>query len=167
MRSATLLTAFNAHTVKEFYAAHLYRAMSAWCDAEGLAGCCSWFLQQAAEEHQHAMKFFRFILDLGGRIELGAIEAPPSSWPSIRAVFDQTLAHERVVTEAIGTLVDLARTERDHAAETFLAWFVTEQVEEEATVQTILDRLTLAGNDGPALLLIDRELGARQSAQPE
>ena len=114
----------------------------------------------------HAMKFYNYINERGGRIKLAQIDGPPTNWNSPLEVFEETLKHEEKVTGLINNLVDLAIAERDHAANAFLQWFVTEQVEEEASANEIIQNLKLAGNDPHALFMLDRELGTRVFTPP-
>lgn len=105
------------------------------------------------------MKFFDFILDRGGKAVLGSLEAPPAEFGSPLEVFEASLAHERMITTSIDGLYEGA----DRATAAFLDWFATEQVEEEATVSQIVESLRLAGESGPALLIMDRDLGRRSA----
>jgi ferritin len=116
---------------------------------------------QNLEETLRGMKFYNFINERGGRINLQQIDAPAATWNSPLEVFEETLKHEEKVTGLINNLVDMAIIERDHASNAFLQWFITEQVEEEASANEILQNLKLAGNDPHALFMLDRELGTR------
>ena len=107
------------------------------------------------------MEFFDFVHDRGGQIILQAIDAPKNSWESPLNAFQEAYEHECLISQKINKLVDLAIAESDHAANTFLQWFVTEQVEEEATVEAIVQKLKLVGGDGVALFMLDAELGKR------
>ena len=107
------------------------------------------------------MKIYGYINQRNGRINLAKIDAPKSEWKDASEVFTDTLKHEQKVSEAIDKLVDLAITEKDHATNTFFQWFVTEQVEEEATAMNILDKIKLIGDNKNGLFLLDRELGMR------
>jgi ferritin len=118
---------------------------------------------QAQEELMHAMKFYDFINQRGGRTLLAAIEAPPAQWDSPLAVFEDTLKHEKKVTGLINGLVDIAMEERDHATQIFLQWFVTEQIEEEESVGNVLEQLKLLGDAKQGLFMMDRELAERQA----
>ena len=124
-----------------------------------LKGTAAWFMAKHGEEQTHAMKMYRYLIDQGAPVELTQIAAPPGDTEGVTAMFEQTLSHEREVTAAINDLVDQALSEKDHATSIFLQWFVTEQIEEEATVSDILGRLRLFGDQGQGLLLIDNELG--------
>jgi ferritin len=153
--------AFNHQINAELFSSYLYLSMSAYFESQGFKGMATWMRIQAQEEELHAMKFFDFINERGGRVVMTAIEAPKTEWSSPLEVFEDAYAHERKVTGLINGLVDLALAEKDHAAHVFLQWFVTEQVEEEASATEVIDGLKLAGDKGTALLMLDRELGQR------
>lgn len=161
MISARVQSEFNRHINKELYSSYLYLSMAAWCESKGLRGFANWMREQAREENLHVMKFFDFVLDRGGNVELLAIAAPPREWDSPLHVFEESHAHEVEVSQGINQLVDTVIEERDHASGVFLNWFVNEQVEEEATVSDVVSRLQLVGDDGRGILLIDQELAAR------
>ena len=161
MLSEKMAAALNQQLNAELYSAYLYLSMAAYFYDCGLNGFANWMLVQNQEETMHAMKFFNFLKDRGGRIKLMAIDQPPTEWSSPLQVFEETLKHEEKVTGLIHNLVDLALAERDHATNAFLQWFVTEQVEEEASANDIVQRLRLIGNDANALFVLDRELATR------
>lgn len=161
MIDAKMEGALNDQIVAEMYSAYLYLSMAAYFDGEGLGGFAQWMRAQFAEEQGHALKMFSYVGERGGRVRLGAIDAPQSDWGSPLEVFEQTLAHEQMVTGLINKLVDLAHELSDHATDNFLRWFVTEQVEEEDTADSIRHQLKLIGDNGQGLLMLDRELGAR------
>jgi ferritin len=117
---------------------------------------------QAQEEHLHAMRFFDYIADRGGRVRLQAIAEPPVDFGTPLQAFEASLDHERFITRSIEALYD----QGDRSTQAFLDWFLTEQVEEEKTVSQIVESMRLAGDSGPALLLLDRELGTRPTAAP-
>lgn len=162
MLSKKLQGALNAQLNAELYSAYLYLAMNAYFQSNGLDGFANWMYQQAQEELLHAAKFYAHINQRGGRVTLEAIDAPPVSWESAQAVFEETLVHERKVTGLINDLVEVALSERDHATHIFLQWFVTEQVEEEESVNSVLDQLKLLSGAKGGLFMIDRELAQRQ-----
>ena len=153
--------AFNEQFNAEFFSSYLYLSMAAYFESQNLKGMAQWMRMQVQEENLHAMKFFDFINERGGKVTLTRIEAPKTEWSSPLQVFEETCAHESKVTGLINDLVDLAISERDHAANAFLQWFVTEQVEEEATVQEIRDKLKLVSDNPVAMFMIDQELGQR------
>jgi len=152
--------ALNDQLNRESYSSYLYLSMAAHFDGAGFPGFASWMRAQADEEHVHAMKFFDFVNDRGGRVRLQAIAEPPAEFGTPLQVFEASLEHERFITRSIETLYEQA----DRSTQAFLAWFLTEQVEEEKTVGELVDAFRLAAGSGPALLLLDRELGARRAA---
>ena len=155
--------AMNEHFKAELYAAHLYLSMSAYCESINLAGFAHWMLVQSEEERGHAMRFYGFIRDRGARVVVPAVEQPPRDFASPVELVEQALAHEREVAARIDELYELAHQEKDHASQAFLQWFVTEQVEEDKLLSQLVETLKLAGDNGAALLMLDRELGARQA----
>jgi ferritin len=161
MLSKKLQDAMNEQIKNELYSAYLYLSMSAYCEAANLPGFAHWMRMQAQEEEAHAMKFYDFIYERGGRVVLQAIDQPPVEFPSPLAVFEQTLEHEQKVTAMIHDLYTLAVEEKDYASQAFLQWFVTEQVEEEASATQILETLKMIGDKGHALIMLDRQLGRR------
>ncbi|MFC1505426.1 ferritin [Thermodesulfobacteriota bacterium] len=155
--------ALNDQLNAELYSAYMYLSMNAYFHSIGLEGFANWMSQQAHEETLHALKFYDFINQRGSRVLLAQVDAPPVQWDSPLAVFEATLRHEQKVTALINDLVELAQAERDHATNIFLQWFVSEQVEEEESVGSVLDQLKLLGDNKSGLFLIDRELAQRQA----
>lgn len=166
MISKKMEKALNKQINAETYSAYLYWSMSAALEAMNLRGCAFWMRAQAQEEMMHAMKFFDYVYERGGRVTLTAIDGPPTEWKDITAVFRNVLAHEKHVTGLINGLADLAVQEKDHAAGIFLQWFVSEQVEEEAGAVDILSKLDLIGHSAGGLYMLDRELGQRVFTPP-
>jgi ferritin len=162
MLTSTIEAALNRQLNRELYSSYLYLAMSACCDASNLPGFGTWLRVQAKEELAHAMKFYDYIGDSGGRPVMDAIEAPPRDWAGARDAFAGVLAHEQAVTRMIGELMDLAVAEQDSATAAFLEWFVAEQVEEEENAGGILAQIEAIGDDDEKLLSLDRDLGARR-----
>lgn len=162
-----LATAFNDQVTLELTSAHQYLALSAWLENEGLPGMASWMRIQAGEENEHAMKFYRFLVDRNVPVKLGALPEPQSQFAGVVDVFKASLAAEQRVTAAINNLYAMATDARDFASFPLLDWFVDEQVEEEATVQQIIDDLERTEGNGHALLMLDRELGARSPGEGE
>ena len=158
--------ALNAQLNAEYYSSYLYLAKGAYFESVDLPGMANWMRLQAAEEHTHAMRFYQYIIDRDGDVELEQIAKPQKKWKSPREVFENVLGHEREVTQLISDLVGLALENGDHATHNFLQWFVAEQVEEEATAKDVLSRVKLVGDNGQGLFLIDRELAERK-AGPE
>ncbi len=161
MLSKEMESALNEQVNNEFYSAYLYLAMAGWFESKNLTGFAHWMRLQFQEEQEHAMRIFGYIGERGGRVKMGAIKAPPEEWDSVLAVFEYTLEHEQDVSASINRLVDLAMKQSDHASNAYLQWFVNEQVEEEASVDAIVQQLRMVGDSGHALFMIDRELGQR------
>lgn len=153
--------ALNRHYQAEAYSAYLYLAMSAWCESKAFKGFARWLRIQSDEEAAHGKKSLEYLLARGGTVKLGAIPAPPSSFGSVLDVFEKVLEHERQITATIHELYRTATSEKDLASEVFLQWFVSEQVEEEARVQEIVDRVKLVSDRPSAVLYLDKEYGKR------
>jgi ferritin len=153
--------AMNEQIKNELYSAYLYLSMSAYCESINLGGIAHWMRAQADEEMEHAMKFYGFIHERGGRVVLQAIEHPPIEFETPVDIFEKTLEHEQKVTALIHDLYTLAVEEKDYASQIFLQWFVTEQVEEEDSATQILETLNMIGDKSHALIMLDRELGKR------
>lgn len=157
-------SALNKQMNAEFSSAKLYLSMASYFESKNLGGFAHWMRLQVGEENMHAMKFFDFILDRGGVAKLAAMAEPASSWKSPLDVFQAVLKHEQDVSAGIHHLVDQARKNSDHPTDSFLQWFVTEQVEEEAAAEDIVQKLKLVGSEGPGIFMVDRELAQRQTA---
>ena len=166
MISKTIEASFNKQINAETYSAYLYWSMSAALEEMNLPGFANWMRIQAQEEMTHAAKFFSHIIERGGRVQLTAIDGPPTEWGSVKAVFEAGLKHEQLVTSLINDLMDLAIQEKDHAANMYLQWFVTEQVEEEATAMDILGKLDIVGATAGGLYMLDKEMGQRVFTPP-
>jgi len=161
MMNGELYEALNRQINREIYSAYLYLSMSAFFETKNLKGFANWMKVQGEEEMTHAMKFYRYLLDRGERVQLLDIEAPPFEWASPLAVFEQALAHEKEVTAMINRLAGLSMEHKDYATQTMLQWFVTEQIEEEANASEIVEKLKLAGETPAGLLFLDAELAKR------
>lgn len=163
MINKTIQDAINNQIAMEFYSSYIYLSMSAHFEAANLPGFAHWMRLQSGEENLHAMKLFDFINSRGGQVVLQALPQPPVEFGSPLEVLQKALEHEQKVSASINQLYGLAAKENDYASVVMLQWFVNEQVEEEKTATAIVEQLKLIANDGPALLLMDRELGARQA----
>ena len=166
MISKKMERALNDQVNAELYSAYLYLSMVAYFESVNLAGFAAWMKAQTQEEVMHAMKIYDFINERGGRVILTAIDTPPSEWDSPLAAFEAAYAHEQLVTGRINDLVNLAVEEKDHATNSFLQWFVNEQVEEETSVDDVVQNLKMAQDAPGALFMIDRELGRRVFTPP-
>ena len=156
-----MLNALNEQINAEQYSSLLYLSMSAYFSNLGLPGFANWMYIQFQEEMTHANKFFKYVIERGGKVELKSIAQMPVEFNGVIDVFEKTQAHEQHVTALINNLVDIAIEERDHACQSFLKWFVDEQVEEEANVQEILDTLKLINGQGNGIFMLDREMRQR------
>ncbi len=167
MISNDMAARINAQINREFYSAYFYLGLSAQAQSMNLKGTAAWFQAKHGEEMAHAMKMYRYLIDQDAPVDLTAVPAPERVGDGVLRMFERTLEHERKVTRAINDMVDHALTEKDHATNIFLHWFVTEQIEEEATVNDIIGRLRLFGDQGQGLLMIDNELAglAQQMAK--
>lgn len=161
MLSAKLLKEMNDQIKHEMFSANYYLAMAAWCHDQNLPGFAHFFKVQAQEENTHAMKFFHFIDELGQRVVIQGLDEPANEFESIQAVFEAAYEHEQFVTKRIHTLMEMALVDKDYAAVSFLNWFVDEQVEEEDTMRSILDKIKMVGAKGHILYLLDKEMAAR------
>lgn len=145
----------------EFHSAYLYLSMSAYFESIGLSGFAHWMSIQFQEEQSHALKFVNYVNERGGRVILKPIEAVDVEFEGVIDVLEKTLAHEQMITDRINKMMDVAIELSDHATKSFLQWYVDEQVEEEATVEEILNNLKLIGGSGQGLLMMDREMKSR------
>lgn len=158
--------ALNDQVAAEFYSAHIYLSMSSYLDSIDLPGAANWMRVQYREELAHAEKIFDFVIERDGRAILKGFDAPPQEWSSALGVFQAAYEHEQKVTAMIERLVELARELKDYATEIFLQWFISEQVEEEASVKAIVQQLKLVSESKNGRFMIDRELASRTFAPP-
>jgi len=153
----------NRQVEREAFSSNLYLSMAVWAETSGYAGIASWFLVQSDEERLHMLKFIRYINERGGKAVIPALEKPVAEFKDVEAVFKDVLKHEEFITASINEIVGLALAEKDFNTHSFLQWFVTEQMEEEASVRTILDKIRLGGKNN--MYLFDRDiLGLRSPA---
>lgn len=158
--------AFNDQINAEQFSSNLYLSMAAWFTNNGLPGFANWMRAQAKEEEFHAHKMFDYLLERGGKVEINKIKKPKSAWKTPIEVIEDVAEHEAKVTGLINELVDCALSEKDHASNIFLQWFVAEQVEEEASVGEVLDRLRLIGTDSGGMFAMDMEMAKRIFTEP-
>lgn len=163
--SASLQESFNDQINAELASAYLYLSMAAYFEDENLPGFAHWMRMQNEEETSHAMRFFDYVHDRGGRATLNAIAAPPSDYRSPLDVMERTLEHERKVTVLINRMYQLSIEESDYAAQVMLHELINEQVEEEKVAEEIVDHLRIIDGDGTGLLQIDARLGERTTAE--
>jgi len=166
MLSDKMAEALNQQVNAELYSAYLYFSMSAHFTAKNLNGFANWTKVQAQEEMTHAMRLYNYLNDAGGRATMLAIDAPPAEWDSPLAVFEAVYAHEQKVTGLINDLMTLANGLKDYATAAELQWFVTEQVEEEASADDVVQKLKLVEGAPGGLFLLDQELAQRVFTMP-
>lgn len=164
--NAKIQDAINEQINAELWSAYLYLSMGMQFANSGMPGVANWFRIQYQEEQAHAEIFMNYLNQRGGRVILKAIDAVPTEWATPLDAFKATLEHEQKVTALINNLYALAEAEHDYATRDRLAWFVSEQVEEEDNARTLIDKFTLIGNDGIGLYTLDRELAARVYTAP-
>ena len=162
MLGSVVQDAINQQINAELYSAYLYLSMAANFEEANLRGMAHWMQIQAKEEVGHALKFFKYVTERGGRVTLTSIAAPPAKWDSPQAVFEEVYKHECQVSSLINKLVELAEAQKDHASAVFLQWFTNEQVEEEANASEIVHQLKMVGDSKQGLFMMDRHLAQRQ-----
>ncbi len=161
MLNEKLQAAINDQIRKELYSGYLYLAMSAYCEDEGWPGFAHWMREQAAEEQEHAMRLFDFVIERGGRVELQAIDEPLVAYGTPLELFKTVYEHEQKVTASINQLYALALETEDYAAQVELHWFIEEQVEEEDSASGIVDLLEKIGDHVNGLVMLDGRLAGR------
>lgn len=153
--------AMNEQINKELFSSYLYLSMAAYFEDKNLAGFAHWMRTQADEEREHAMKFYDFILERGGRVMLKGIDAPRTEWSSSLEIAEEVAAHEAKVTASIYELYEIAMQEKDYPAQVMLQWFISEQVEEEKNAAELVANLRLIEDRGTAVLMLDHRLAKR------
>lgn len=155
----------NVQVQKEDYSSQLYLAMASWAETQGYSGVSEWLYAQAEEERMHMLKLVRYINERDGHAEIQGLEQPPKEFGDLASMFDAVLEHERYITKSINEIVAVCMDEKDFTTHNWIQWFVTEQIEEEASVKDIIDKLKLVGDKN--LYMFDRDiLGMRGSASP-
>ena len=154
----------NVQVDKEGYSSHLYLSMASWAEKEGLGRISEWLYAQAEEERMHMLKMVRYINERDGQANIAAVEGPPAAFGSVREMFEKVFEHEKYISASINEIVQVCIEENDHTTNNWIQWFVTEQLEEEASVKGILDRLKLAGEQ---LYFFDRDIMGMRSGGGE
>lgn len=150
--------ALNDQISKEASSSQYYLAMASWAETNGLSGTAFFMYAHADEERFHMLKLVKFVNERGGRAIIPAIAQPPSDFDSVQRMFELLLAHELTVTASINNVVDICLNEKDYTTHNFMQWYVSEQMEEEALARSILDKLSLIGNEKGGMYLFDREM---------
>jgi ferritin len=151
----------NDQIQKEFFSEYFYLSMSAYFESIDLPGFANYFRVQAQEERDHALKIFDYVTDTEGRVYLQKLDQPQHDFGSPMEILQMSLEHERFITKSIHEIFSAAMEDKDYSTVTFLNWFVTEQVEEEANATKLIGKLKLVENDGRGLMLLDNELATR------
>lgn len=151
----------NRQVEREFYSSLLYLSMASWTETKGYSGIANWLYEQAEEEKEHMLKFVRYINERGGHAILPALEKPPIEFGDINKMFDSVLEHEQYISASINDIVALAVKENDFATNNWIQWFVSEQIEEESSVQDIIDKLNLVGKHN--MYMFDRDILSMRS----
>ncbi|HUV00601.1 MAG TPA: ferritin [Bacteroidales bacterium] len=151
----------NRQIEREGYSSNLYLAMASWAENSGLAGVASWLYVQSDEERIHMLKFIKYMNERGGIAVVPALKKPGTDYKSVEEMFKEVLKHEEFITTSINEIVSLTLDEKDYNTHNFLQWFVTEQVEEEASVRTILDKIKLIGKNN--MYQFDRDIMSLRS----
>ncbi len=166
MLSNKLVEAINNQINEEMFSAYLYLSMSTYFEDKGLSGFANWMNVQAKEEMFHATKFMNYLYDRGAKVELQAIGKPDNNWDSYKAIFEATLKHEQHITSKINELMTLAKEENDYASQALLQWYVEEQVEEESTADDLLNKISILGEKGQGIFMMDKDLSGRTFTPP-
>jgi len=166
MISEKLQDAINDQISFEIASGIIYKAMAAYLASEDLPGFEKWMETQYQEEIFHSEKLATYVNDAGGRVKYLAMDAPQNDYDSPLDAFETALKHEQLVTSRINNLMRIAKDENDFAAQICLQWFITEQIEEEATFGQIIAELKRIEGDGRGLIMLDRELGQRTFTPP-
>jgi len=154
--------AMNLQIREEFSSAYTYLSMAAYCEAENYPGIAHWLKLQSKEESEHAIRFFNFVLDRGGKVTLREIPQPTAQYATIEEVFVKVVEHERHITQLINSLYAIATEEKDYASLPFLQSFITEQVEEEKSAADVLMMVSRSGQSPQSLMMVDHQLGRRE-----
>lgn len=153
----------NVQVDKEGYSSHLYLSMAAWTERKGFHGVSDWLYAQAEEERIHMLKLVKYINERSGKVKVASVKEPPAEFDGIKKMFDAVLEHEQFITNSINEIVAVCIEQKDFTTNSWIQWFVNEQIEEEASVQAIIDKLNLIGDGN--LYLFDRDIiNLRKSA---
>lgn len=158
--------ALNEQIMKEEYSSRIYLAMASWCEANGFEGAANYLYDHSDEERMHMLKLIHFVNDRGGKVKLMTMDAPAAEYTSLKDIFEQILKHEIYITESINEIYGLCMEEKDYTTGNFMQWYINEQIEEESTMNGVLDKLNLAGEQKGGLFHIDKELGGMSSGRP-
>lgn len=158
--------ALNAQIVKEGQSSQLYLAMASWADTNGYAGTSEFLYRHSDEERMHMLKMVRFVNERGGNAVIPGVEKPIQEFSSMKEIFEQIQSHEQMITTKINEIVQVCLDEKDFTTHNFIQWYVSEQLEEEALISKVLDKLKLAGDDNGALYMFDNDIEKMEGQEP-
>lgn len=152
----------NAQIEKEDYSSQLYLSMASWAENQGYAGVANWLYAQADEERMHTLKFIKYVNERDGEAQIPGIEKPPKEFGTLNEMFDEVLKHEKYISQSVNDIVGVCMDERDFTTHNWIQWFVQEQIEEEASVKEIIDKLRMVGDRN--LYMFDRDIMGMRGA---
>ena len=165
--SRNLIKSLNNQIAMEASASNYYLAMASWCEITGYEGSASFMYQHCDEERLHMLKIIHYLNEAGISAVIPAVKQPPASPKTLESVFKTALKNEQAVTKSINKMVEMAQKDKDHSTFSFLQWFVNEQIEEEKTFETILQKFDLLGRDKLAIYEIDKTMASMGAAPAE
>jgi len=151
--SKALVDLINEQIAHELIASNQYLQLATYFDGQALRKLSEFFYKQSEEEREHALKFVHYLTEVGGNVRILEIPAANYDVKSAEHAFQMSLDWEKEVTRRIHAMMDLAVEEKDYASQAFLQWFVTEQVEEESSMETMLQVVQKAGEKN--LLMVE------------
>ncbi|CAM3718340.1 Ferritin Dps family protein [Flavobacterium saliperosum S13] len=166
MLSNTIQQAINKQIKVEADSSQIYLAMASWAEVQGFEGISAFMYKQSDEERMHMLKLVKYANQRGGDAKIPNVIEPVLDCSSFKALFTQLFEHEVMVSQSINELVHITLQEQDYATHNFLQWYVSEQIEEEATARTILDKINLIGDDKGGLYLFDNDMKSFSGNQP-
>lgn len=166
MLSKNIEQALNKQIRIEAESSQIYLSMACWAESKGFEGVAEFMYAQADEEREHMLRLLKYLIERGGNAVISDLVKPPSAFKSPKAMFEQVLEHEIFVSNSINDLVSITFDEKDFATHNFLQWYVAEQIEEEATARTILDKINLIGDEKSGFYLFDKDVRAMIAQAP-
>ncbi len=158
MLSKKIEEALNTQIRIEAESSQIYLSMACWAETKGFEGVAKYMFAHSDEEREHMLKMIKFVNERGGKAIISDLNKPPSDFISPKKMFEDVLNHEIYVSESIDKLVSITFEEKDFATHNFLQWYVAEQIEEEATARTILDKINLIGDEKSGFYLFDKDV---------
>jgi ferritin len=155
----------NEQIKREEHSSRIYLSMASWAERNGFPGAANWLYVQTEEERIHMLKLVHYLNGRGGAAVIPALDAPEAKFKSLLDVFQQVLKHEEYISESINNLYAVCTKEKDFTTANYLQWYITEQIEEESTVRSILDQIKLAGTEKGGLFMMDKEFAAMATAK--